>query len=132
MLELPSGGHQALGGTHWVSGKKQSLAILGTEGGIGQSRAAPGARGSWGLGATQLEAAELRLCPLRAQGPPAKANPLPSDVVGRPWNAHALPKAAQDQPAFSIPKPADAPVARDRPRSRSLKLLLSLGRAAQP
>lgn len=30
LLELPSSGHQAPGGTQWVSGKKQSLAILGT------------------------------------------------------------------------------------------------------
>lgn len=30
LLELLSSGHQAPGGTHWVSGKKQSLAILGT------------------------------------------------------------------------------------------------------
>lgn len=30
LLELPSSGHQAPGGTHWLSGKKQSSAILGT------------------------------------------------------------------------------------------------------
>lgn len=38
-------------------------------GGIGQSRAAPGALGPQGLGATEPEADELMLCTLTTQGP---------------------------------------------------------------